>query len=159
MYDYTCMETIHSNGFEWLSNEKPSREWEPLLQGATRMQLPSRAYSKRSAHIADLRANAEWSAKNSDDFIQAPSPAALLSAKSFINNLADGCLEFRLAISHSGEINFFFGEDEELFQILIDETGMLSYYAKTATEELGGSDIAPEKFHYLRLLQFVERKK
>jgi hypothetical protein len=157
MYDPACMEM---SGLESL-DAASSKEWasSPTTTSRTKPPSPSKAYSKRSAHMADLRARAEWAVKNADGVIQPPSAEALLGAKIFINNLSDACLDFKLAISQAGEINFFFGTTEELFQILIDESGLLSHYANTATGELAGNDIAPENFQYLRLLQFVERKK
>jgi hypothetical protein len=109
--------------------------------------------------MAELRSSVEWAAENADGLIRALSDEAFLAAKTFINSLPDACLDFRMAISMSGEVNFFFGSGEELFQILIDESGMLSYYAKTSEEEFGDSDVRPEDFIYLKLLQFVDRKK
>ncbi|MES2671786.1 MAG: hypothetical protein V4673_15380 [Pseudomonadota bacterium] len=163
MYDQACMEMIGPNEMDWPANTHASRdkEWEISL-ASVREALPpspSRAYSKRSTHMAELRTSAEWATRNADEFILAPSSNALSSAKNFINNLPDACLEFRLAISQCGEINFFFGSAQELFQILIDESGMLSYYAKLGDEELRASDVASENFQYMRLFQFVERNK
>lgn len=156
MYGHACRELD-----SWNSDAALSNEWESLHSDTGRIQapLPGRSYSRRSAHLAELRTKSEWAATNADEYIRAPSTKAQLGAKGFINNLPDACLDFRLAISQDGEINFFFGDERDLFQILIDESGMLSYYARSAVEEFGDSDVQPDRFQYLKLLQFVERKK
>lgn len=77
----------------------------------------------------------------------------------FVNNLPEACLDFRLAISMSGEINFFYGTEGDIFQILIDRTGMLSYYGMINGVEQGESDIESAQFPYMKLLSIVDRNK
>jgi hypothetical protein len=120
---------------------------------------PSKSYSKRSSHIQDLRSRYKWASENSDIDLMPPSKAALSSAESVINNLPEGCLDFDLAISHSGEVNFFFGQKEQPFQILIDDTGGVSFYGLVEGEEVEGSDKSPADLPYLKLLTFVDRNK
>jgi len=115
---------------------------------------PSRSYALRSSHLARLRAQIEWAQTNSDDEIQPPSDAARHCAKAFIENLPHSCVDFRLAISHNGEINFFFGDGAGMLQILIDDSGHLSFYGET-NEEFSGSGYRAEEFPYMQLVKFL----
>lgn len=154
MYGHACREQD-----SWMSDEMHHDDWAPAAQ-TRRIAAPARGYSRRSALLANLRSESEWVARHADDYIRAPSESARHSAEAFINNLSEACLEGRLAISQDGEINFFFGDDSrELFQVLIDASGLVSYYANLAGEDIGGSDTYPEQFPYLKLLAFVDRNK
>ncbi len=145
--------------FEWRPEALDTRHWEVLRPSSNLTRQPTKAYSKRSACLADLREKYEWANSNADDLIQPASEEAFFAAKDFINNLPEGCLDFRLAFSQSGEINFFFGSGEDLFQILIDAVGTISYYAHSRDEAFGMSEITVRAFPYMRLLQFCERNK
>jgi len=93
------------------------------------------------------------------EFISAPTEQAIQSAQVFINRLPEGCLVFRMALSQSGEINFFHGNDDDLFQILIDAEGTVSYYGVVDGKEVGDSNLPPENLPYTKLLSFVDRNK
>lgn len=160
MHAHACREqreTIESLG--WLSDSAFVNGWESQRVGQRRAPQPGQTYTKRAAHLHELRQKNEWAIRHEDDYIRAPSPEAFSGARTFINSLPDGCLNFRLAVSTDGEINFFFGEKEELFQILIDNSGKLSYYAKSSDTGFGASDLEPESFQYFQLLNFVDRNK
>lgn len=134
-------------------------DWGPVAP-ARRIPAPVRTYSRRSELLAILRSGSEWAESHADEYIRVPTEAARISAEAFINNLADACLGVRLALSQDGEINFFYGEDDsELFQILIDSSGLISYYANVSGEDVGGDDLTPEAFPHLKLLAFVDRNK
>lgn len=138
----------------WSSED--SGRWASL--GAEHMpaiRTPTPSYSKRSNMQAQLRARRGWAIANSDDDIRPPSDRAFEAAKGFINNLPDGCLTMRLAISQGGEINFFAGAAPHLLQILIDDEGELSYYGESADSVLAADSVAVTEFPYLRLFRFL----
>lgn len=137
-----------------------SREWSTFADPeVTAFRQPSEAYSKRSTLLAKLRGDKEWATAHADDEIAPPSDAAMESAKEFINSLSEGCLNIRLAVSSRGEINFFIGTEPELFQILIETSGQLSYYGETPTGVLEASAIDAAAFPHMELLKFVDRHK
>ncbi|WP_146093039.1 hypothetical protein [Xanthomonas arboricola] len=113
---------------------------------------PIQVYSRRAKYIQKIREHARWAAAHEDDDLCAPTAAAQSSAISVIQQLPEGCLDFRLGLSHSGEINLFFGQGNSPFQMLIDEDGLLSYFGRFGDERFAGSDIAPDEFPYMRLL-------
>lgn len=153
MYDHACR-----NIDTWMSSGEWTNGWGEVPSISTRIH-PPRGYSQRAAHLADLRAKYEWAATHADEQIRAPSNEAQSSAKTFIQSLPDACLTFRLAISQDGEINFFFGGGSDLFQVMIDASGMVSYYMSSDAGEDGGSDIPADQFQYLKILAFVDRNK
>jgi len=120
---------------------------------------PGKGYSKRSSHIQQLRNLCRQASEVAFDELSAPSRKALAASERFLNELPEGCLELKLAVSHSGEINFFFGDDAHPFQALIDDTGLVSFYGEVNGEEIRGSDIAPADFPGLKLLKFLDQKK
>jgi len=105
--------------------------------------------------LAELRSQKAWATINADEEIRPPSEAAVEAAKDFINNLPDGCLTIRLAISQGGEINFFAGATQRLLQIFIDETGEISYYGKHDGGVMAADSIAVNDFPYMQLFRFV----
>jgi len=125
---------------------------------------PSKSYSKRSFHTNELREQSKWQTENAGFDLVAPTKLAVAAAESFINNLSEGSLDLDMAISHSGEINFFFGgKTNKPFQVLIDESGYVSFYGEILSEEkieeIQGSEVLPSSFPYLKLLKFVDRNK
>ena len=140
----------------WFGDEEGGNGWsEDRAAGITRK--PIAPYSKRSNRIAELRARIVIANVRDDEDCAPPTDAAIASAESFINTLADGVLSYscRIAISSAGEINFFFGREDELFQVLILEDGRLSYHAQNQNDELIGSEIDPADFPHLPLLGFL----
>lgn len=121
--------------------------------------MPGVTYSRRSAHLAKLRAESQLAAAQGEDDFVPPTAAAMASAEGLINSLFEGCLDFSLALSHDGEINFLYGDDRELFHIHIDEEGSISFYAKRTEGELLVSDLDPAKFPHAELLKFADRRK
>ncbi|KRD77288.1 hypothetical protein ASE43_09030 [Lysobacter sp. Root983] len=112
------------------------------------------------SQLSSFRTRLAYAREAADgDEIIGPTDAAAASAEAFINNLPDACLDFRIGISHDGEINFFFGPSTTPFQILIDPNGGISHYGKVGGKELFGSDQSPSEFDYFKVLRFVERKK
>ncbi len=75
-----------------------------------------------------------------------------------INNLPEGCLDFQLAISQSGEINLFFGDKASPFQMLIDEDGLLSYFGMFGDERFAASDRRADDFQHMQLLRLLGTK-
>jgi hypothetical protein len=122
------------------------------------VRKPIASYGKRSKMLAQLRSRIAWANKRDDDFTP-PTAEAIASGKDLINSLVTGVLDFpfRIAISNDGEINFFFGNGPELFQILILDDGKLSYHAQSEAGELVGSGIEPPKFPHLRLFGYLNR--
>lgn len=113
---------------------------------------PIRVYSKRSSFIQEIRDHSKWAAAHADEDLSPPTPAAQAAAEFVINQLPEGCLDFHLAIAHSGEINLFFGQKDSPFQMLIDEDGLVSYFGKFGDERFAGSDLSPSTFPYMRFL-------
>jgi hypothetical protein len=152
----------HEIGVSW--EKKPAEycefaiDWQPQ-NDATVLRRPGRAYTKRSSYISELRSHSQWAGRYADDDLQPPAKEAQRSAELFINSLPEGCLDFRLGVSHSGEINFFFGQAGDLFQVLIDEDGLLNYYGIIKDREFRGGDVSPKEFQYLKVLEFIDRKK
>lgn len=142
----------------WMEADEDSEQW-PNPKANSNLPKPREAYSKRATLVAELRSLISRSLALSDAYIRPPTDNAQTSAKSFINCLPDGCLSVRIALSLNGEINFFFGQGDDLFQILIDHSGLLSYHAIWSAEELGDSDIPFDQFPYFKLLSFVDRNK
>ena len=126
---------------------------EESVADSVRAPIPS--YSKRASLLAQLRARRSWALANADEDICPPSDDAVASAKAFINSLPDGCLSIRFALSQRGEINFFAGNDPRLLQILIDESGALSYYGEADDGPIAADSIAVDAFPHMRLFKFV----
>lgn len=120
---------------------------------------PGRTYSKRSTRLAQLRNDAAALSKLDFEEVTPPSTMSLHAARTLINGLCEGCLDFDLEISHDGEINFLYGDEAELFHIHIDEHGVLSYYAKRDGHEMFGDDKCAGEFPHQELLHFVDRQK
>lgn len=120
---------------------------------------PGPTYSKRSAKLHQLRSDARAIALSDVEGGVAVTAAALGVAEALINLLWEGCLDFRLAVSHDGEINFLYGDADEFFHIHIDEDGALSYYSLVAGDEQMGSNLTPSQFPQKALFGFVERNK
>jgi len=158
MYGDACRTNGSWDASGWLENEPGGENWDSVKEGETFLQ-PSASYSKRSSFIGDLRSKASQALKSQDEFISAPTEQAIQSAQVFINRLPEGCLVFRMALSQSGEINFFHGNDDDLFQILIDAEGTVSYYGVVDGKEVGDSNLPPENLPYTKLLSFVDRNK
>lgn len=119
------------------------------------VRRPITPYSKRASLLHEIRTHAKAALASADEDLVAPTPAAQEAAARVINAMPEGCLDFRLAISHSGEINFFFGREAPTFQMLIDEDGLLSYFGKFGAERFGDSDIEPGAFPYWQLLRLL----
>jgi hypothetical protein len=127
---------------------------------ASRLNLkPGRAYTQRSAKLAQLRGEAAALSRLDLDEVTPPSTESLGAAETFINWLSEGCLRFDLKISHDGEINFLYGDVTEPFHVHIDENGLLSYYAKWDGQEIFGDDLQAKQFPNRELLRFVDRRK
>lgn len=120
---------------------------------------PGRAYSKRSTRLAQLRSDVAALSKLNFEEVTPPSAMSMHAARTFINGLCEGCLDFDLEVSHDGEINFLYGEETELFHIHIDEYGTLSYYTKRDGHEMFGDDKCASEFPHQELLRFVDRRK
>jgi hypothetical protein len=90
-----------------------------------------------------------------EDEVRAPTTQAVAAAEVFINLLDNDCLDSRLAISHDGEINFFFSGSSGLFQVFIDDDGALSFYSKSQDAELAGDDLRPDQFPFHELQKFL----
>ena len=160
MYGDACRTSGSWGASDWRENDAAEIDkWAPPKKEREAFQQPSASYSKRSSVIGDLRAKFLQAAKSADDYIIAPTQRAMESAELFINRLPEGCLDFRIALSQSGEVNFFNGKDDDLFQLLIDSDGMISYYGVMDGKDLGESDLRPEEFPYMKLLQIVDRHK
>jgi hypothetical protein len=99
---------------------------------------PCRSYFKRSEKLAELRNYAAALSKLDFDEVIPPSAIAMRAARAFINGLAEVRLDFKLEISHDGEINFLYGDEANLFHVHIDEYGILSYYARRDGSETFG---------------------
>lgn len=155
MYGDAC----RTNASEWLHSGDIADKWGSLSKGADAFYRPSATYSKRSGLIRDLRSKIADAQIAADDFISAPTQLATDGAEFVINSLPEGCLDFRIAISQSGEINFFNGRDDDLFQLLIDVDGTLSFYGVLNGRDWGGSDLAPADFPYMKLLHIVDQHK
>lgn len=123
----------------------------------TSARKPIAIYSKRSTRLAELRSQITWLNARDAEETTPPTAAAIAAAENIINSLANDVLGYscRIAISHDGEINFFFENATDLFQILILENGNLSYYAQNQQCELIDSEIEPADFPHLRLLTFL----
>jgi hypothetical protein len=126
------------------------RDW---MEFATR---PNPTYSNRARRLAELREQVARSHEYKDEDRAVPTSEAVEAAKTFINGLVAGMLSraCRIAISHDGEINFFFDGGAGLFQILIDRDGLLSYHGQRRNEEMLDSQIRATDFPHLRLLTF-----
>lgn len=159
MYGDACKTNNSWDVSEWLENGAEADKWASPGKESDAFQRPSVSYSKRSSALGLLRAKSLQATKLADDFITAPTQLALESAELFINRLPEGCLDFRIELSQSGEINFFNGHDDDLFQLLIDTEGMISYYGVVDGKDMGESDLRPESFPYMKLLQIVDRHK
>jgi len=120
---------------------------------------PGRTYSKRSSRLAQLRNDAAALSKLDLEEVTPPSIMSMHAARTFINGLCEGCLDFDLEISHDGEINFLYGDETELFHVHIDEHGALSYYAKWDGGEMFGDDKCAGEFPHQELLRFVDHRK
>ena len=120
---------------------------------------PGKEYSKRSAHIQELRTLWRSATEQAFEDLIAPSKESLVASEKFINSLPEGCLGLEVAVSHSGEINFFFGDKSDPFQVLIDQAGLVSFYGEVNGEEVSGSDLDPSNFPSFKLLGFLDRKK
>ena len=118
------------------------------------VRKPIGIYSKRASLLNEIRTHSKWAHAHAGEDLIAPTPAAQAAAATLINEMPEGCLGFRLAITHSGEINFFFGQPVR-FQMLIDEDGHLSYYGKFEGERFAASDTRPETFPYMKLLRLL----
>ena len=116
---------------------------------------PIQSYSRRSSFINQIRTHSKWAANHADDDLVPPTPEAQTSAIFVINNLPEGCLNFRLAIAHCGEINLFFGKEQSPTQLLIDEDGLLSYFGMFGEVRFAGSDCRPEDFPYMQFLRLL----
>lgn len=143
--------------YDWASRD--TETWHAPTGSRPHAPEPGASYSKRSTYIHDIRAWRRKGACFSCEDACAPSDRAEAAAEMFVNNLPEACLDFRLAISMSGEINFFYGTEGDIFQILIDRTGMLSYYGMINGVEQGESDIESAQFPYMKLLSIVDRNK
>lgn len=120
---------------------------------------PGRGYSKRSTRLAELRNDVAALSKLSFEEVTPPSVMSMHAARTFINGLCEGCLDFGLEVSHDGEINFLYGGGAELFHIHIDEHGVLSYYARRDGHEMFGDGKCANEFPHQELLRFVDRRK
>ena len=166
MNDFGCKGLVWDHS---ASDEPGMGAWKAAshLEGASRVLRenvpdtlrPSKSYSKRSSLINELRGQSRWQAENAGFDLVELTKAAVISSESFINHLPEGCLDLEIAVSHSGEINFFFRAKADLFQVLIDESGLMSFYGKIAKEEIRGNEVPPSNFDYLKLLKFVDQYK
>lgn len=127
------------------------------FEGTAQQTKPNSTYSIRTRCLAELKERVRFvSGGRRDDFV-APTEQAIDAARTFINGMVDGVLSVgcRIAISHDGEINFFFQKGADLFQILIDNDGQLSYYGQSQEGEMLGSGMPAGRFPHLRLLMFL----
>lgn len=144
-------EALRDYGY-WDTDENTSARDDSFCieESQHKVAKPSRAYSQRSLLIRQLRTR--FARAVGDDDLVAPAEAARDSAESLINNLPEGCLDLRIAISSCGEINFFFDEKRSLFQVLFDDDGSVSYYGSFNGVELAGSDVSVAEFPFMRLM-------
>src|ERR1700754_1751883 len=155
MNDFGCREQA---GFPMEGGERLAGFFKETRDDA-RSARPGKEYSKRSAHIQELRILWRSATEQAFEDLIAPSKESLAASEKFINSLPEGCLSFQMAVSHSGEINFFFGDKADPFQVLIDHTGLISFYGEVNGEEVSGSDLDLSNFPSFKLLGFLDRKK
>ena len=129
------------------------------VQVRARIGQPGINYSKRSRHIAELRSQSAALRALEADGCEAPTPAAMSAAMALIGDLFEGCLDFRLELSHDGEINLLFGDAQEMFHINIDASGSINYYSSSRAGELSNEVNSPRDFPHRELHQFVDRNK
>lgn len=143
----------------WDENES-NRDFDRNISGLEKPETiaskPIRSYSKRSSKIKSLREKSQIQSDLEFLDITPPSKSAIISAENFINWLPEGCLEFSLAVSHSGEINIFFGEKENPLQIFFGDDGLVSFYGNFKGIELAGDDLDVRDFDYMKLLRMVD---
>lgn len=149
-----CKESSYWDGAE------STRELSQDMLGLDRvhrsiLSQPIRAYSKRSAKINDLREGVRQAPDDDIPEVMPPSKNALAGAEHFINLLPEGCLDFVLAVSHSGEINLFFGDQGNPLQIFFDARGLISYYGKFGDVEFTGDEVSAHDFQYMKLLHLL----
>jgi hypothetical protein len=154
--DFGCRES--TSDFSLERDDRPSGLFEERREGVLHVR-PGKSYSKRSGYIQELRVLWRSATELAFEDLIAPSKESLVASEKFVNYLPEGCLNLEIAISHSGEINFFFGDKADPFQVLIDQTGLVSFYGEVNGEEISGSDLDPSQFPSLRLLGFLDRKK
>lgn len=125
---------------------------------AAKLSKPSRAYSKRSTKLANLRSQRDvFASRLQDAGFAAIKPAFDLAAR-FINEAPERALEFDLAFSDDGEINAFYGSADNLFHIFFDSTEGISYYAKFHGLELFGDELLANAFDWSAFDQYLQAK-
>lgn len=142
-YAYWDFEEGSRDEFAFAEDDRPS------------VRKPIGIYSKRASLINDIRTHARWAAAHADDDLEPPTQEAQTAACALINQLPEGCLDFRIGISHAGEINFLYGRGEPAFQMLIDGDGLISYYGRFGETRFADSDIRPEDFPYWEFLRLL----
>jgi len=158
MSELACRELAWDDSF-MLSEEMDYSDAEAFFSSSKQIPSPPKSYSKRSSLVSDLRAGVRWAVENEFEDLVAPTSAASEAAETFIYSLPEGCLNTRLEISSSGEINFFYRVHRDLFQVLIDSEGLASYYGTVNNHEISGSDVPPESIPYMKILSFVDKNK
>jgi hypothetical protein len=121
---------------------------------------PNSIYSNRARRLRELDDQVAIAVADEDgDEFFSPSDESIAGARVFIHSLAEGSLEFawNIEISPKGEINFLFGDIRDLFQIVIDRRGRLSYHGYVKGTEICDSEIAPADFPQLQLHTFLSR--
>jgi hypothetical protein len=119
--------------------------------------------NKRTENFNDLQKHYQWGYENQDkdQGLYPPTKEAFDAASKVIQLMPDTCLDYELAISHNGEINFFLGSQSTFennpLQVWFDQNGLISYYGKLDDQEIEGSDVLPEALPYGQFEDFVKR--